>query len=80
MIARDGGKWCLICGISRSGLHLHRVVYGSQGGIYEVDNCVLLCDRDHTMVHSNKRIWQPALQEYLQTLDPYEIRSLRDTA
>lgn len=67
VIERDGGNWCLLCGKPGPGLHLHRVVYGSQGGKYEVDNCVQLCAIDHERVHSSKKKWMPILLEYLKT-------------
>lgn len=60
VIERDG-NWCLKCGKPGPGLHLHRIVYGSQGGIYEVDNCVLLCNVHHEEVHSSKQKWMPLL-------------------
>lgn len=65
VIERDGGNWCLLCGKPGPGLHLHRIVYGSQGGKYEVDNCVQLCAECHGKVHSNKRKWMSYLQDYL---------------
>lgn len=60
VISRDG-NWCLLCGKPGPGLHLHRIVYGSQGGKYEVDNCVQLCAVHHEEVHSNKKKWVPIL-------------------
>lgn len=69
VIERDKGNWCSICGVPGPGLHLHRVIYGSQGGKYEVDNCILLCAEHHDIVHSNKRVWQPLLLDYLKAND-----------
>jgi hypothetical protein len=66
VIERDGGKWCLLCGKPGPGLHLHRVIYGSQCGVYELDNCMQLCAEDHEKIHSNKHFWQPILLEYLK--------------
>ena len=65
VIERDGGNWCLFCGKPGPGLHLHRVVYGSHGGKYELDNCVQLCAMDHEKVHSNQNKWQPILKDHL---------------
>lgn len=65
VIERDG-NWCLKCGTPGPGLHLHRVVYGSQGGKYELGNCVQLCAIHHEEIHSNKAQWFPLLQEHLQ--------------
>lgn len=67
VIERDGGEWCLFCGKPGPGLHLHRILYGSQGGKYEVDNCVQLCPVHHELVHTSKRKWKPILQRYIET-------------
>lgn len=67
VIERDGGNWCLFCGKPGPGLHLHRIVYGSQGGKYEVDNCVQLCPVHHELVHTSKRKWKPILEHYIET-------------
>jgi endogenous inhibitor of DNA gyrase (YacG/DUF329 family) len=66
IIERDGGNWCLLCGKPGPGLHLHRIQYGSQGGKYELDNCVQLCVECHGNVHSSKRKWMPILQEHIK--------------
>ena len=66
VIERDGGNWCLFCGKPGPGLHLHRVVYGSHGGKYELGNCVQLCAIDHEKVHSNQKKWQPILLDHLK--------------
>lgn len=66
VIKRDGGNWCLFCGKPGPGLHLHRIVYGSQGGKYELDNCVQLCAEHHELVHSNKKKYMPILQDHIK--------------
>lgn len=66
VIERDGGNWCLFCGKPGPGLHLHRIIYGSQGGRYEVDNCVQLCPEHHQLVHSSKKKWMPKLLEHVE--------------
>lgn len=69
-VKKRDGNWCLLSGKPGPGLHLHRVVYGSMGGgggKYEVWNCVLLSTQMHTLVHSNKKLWQPLLLEFLAT-------------
>lgn len=68
------GDWCLFCGKPGPGLHLHRVLYGSEVGKYEVDNCVQLCGIDHDLVHSNKNKWQPFLVQYLQARTIHESK------
>ncbi|MEC5422095.1 HNH endonuclease [Virgibacillus sp. C22-A2] len=65
LIERDGGKECLLCGLPGDGLHMHRVVYGSQGGKYETSNCIQLCGEDHALVHSSKKTWLEPQQNYL---------------
>lgn len=74
VIKRDG-NWCLICGKPPKGLHLHRVVYGSQGGKYEKGNCVQLCSDHHDLVHSSKRTYMPLLQEYLRSANERDSES-----
>lgn len=66
VIERDGGNWCLLCGNPAPGLHLHRIIYGSQGGKYELDNCVQLCPEHHGEVHSNKKKWEPILLDHIK--------------
>lgn len=65
VIERDG-NWCFICGKPPKGLHLHRIMYGSQGGKYVTENCVQLCTIHHGEIHSNKRYWQPLLMGYVK--------------
>lgn len=66
VIERDGGNWCALCGQPGPGLHLHRIVYGSQGGKYEVSNCVQLCAQDHEKVHTDKNKWMPHLLDLIK--------------
>ena len=65
VMERDGGKCCLICGSLGPDLHLHRIIYGSQCGKYELDNCVQLCTTDHGIVHNKKPFWQKVLLKYV---------------
>jgi 5-methylcytosine-specific restriction endonuclease McrA len=60
---RDGGR-CRWCGTPTS--ECHHIVYRSQGGQDEVDNLILLCTRDHALVHSNKRRFMPLLLATLE--------------
>jgi 5-methylcytosine-specific restriction endonuclease McrA len=60
------GTWCLFCGKPGPGLHLHRVIYGSHGGEYKLNNCVQLCVTCHERVHTSKTKWAPVLADYLQ--------------
>lgn len=78
-VAERDGDWCLISGQPGPGLHLHRVRYGSEGGAYEVDNCVQLSGEAHALVHSSKRTWQPILVAYLAG-DPRALAKLRRLA
>lgn len=66
VIKRDGGDWCLLCGKPGPGLHLHRIVYGSQGGKYVLENCIQLCPKDHDLVHSSKKTWFKPLIDYVK--------------
>lgn len=61
------GHFCFLCGKPGAGLHLHRVIYGSQGGKYEVDNCVQLCGKDHAKVHESKKTWLPVLLSHIKS-------------
>lgn len=56
--ARDG-QVCRFCG--QRGQQVHHIQYRSSGGSDEPSNLILLCDEHHTLVHSNKRVWQPIL-------------------
>ncbi|MGF6352448.1 hypothetical protein ABIE27_000344 [Paenibacillus sp. 4624] len=68
VIEREGGNWCAISGVPGPGLHLHRIVYGSQGGKYEVDNCILLSTEMHELVHKSKKTWMPILQDHVRCM------------
>ncbi|MBY0205293.1 HNH endonuclease [Paenibacillus cucumis (ex Kampfer et al. 2016)] len=68
VIERDGGNWCAITGVTGTRLELHRIVYGSQGGKYEVDNCILLSVEMHQKVHSSKKTWMPILQDHVRCM------------
>lgn len=60
-------KWCRLCG-GTFGLHIHHILYRSQGGLTKKENLIRLCDRCHRLVHSNKNYWQPKLLEMQHTL------------
>ena len=67
-IAERDGDWCLLCGRPPGDLQMHRIIYGAQGGIYELENCVQLCPFCHNpKIHANKTLWQPWLMEYVKT-------------
>lgn len=68
VIEREGGNWCALSGVPGPGLHLHRIVYGAQTGKYEPDNCILLSNEMHELVHSNKRVWQPILMDHVRCM------------
>ena len=59
VMKRDRGR-CRFCGVD-AGLHLHHVVYRSQGGQHEESNLITLCLRCHDTVHSDKKRWMPLL-------------------
>ncbi len=61
IIERDNYS-CRLCG-STNWLQLHHVLYRSQRRdlINNIDNCIMLCEECHRLVHSNKKKWQPIL-------------------
>lgn len=68
LVKRDG-EFCLVCGDPHSP-HMHRVIYGSEGGKYELYNVVFLCYTHHNAdglqsVHSQKKKTQPLLLAHL---------------
>lgn len=52
--------FCVLCG-SPYNLHRHHIRYGACGRKTYIGNVIILCDKCHRMVHSNKRKWQPKL-------------------
>lgn len=44
-------------------IELHHIIYRSEdkSKIDEPNNCILLCNYHHRLVHSNKHYWQPLL-------------------
>lgn len=54
--------YCQLCG-SCYELHIHHIIYRSQGGLTIPENLIRLCGRCHRLVHSNKREWLPKLLE-----------------
>lgn len=62
-MARDCNK-CVFCG-TRDALHVHHIVYRSQGGEDEPSNLIVLCAEHHDKVHSDKRRWFPVCRAYI---------------
>lgn len=60
VLARDRYR-CRYCA-GTSFLHLHHIIYRSQGGIHEPWNLITLCEEHHSLMHSDKRRWMPVLQ------------------
>lgn len=63
VIERD--KYCCrLCG-STNWIQLHHILYRSQRKdlINDINNCIMLCDDCHRLVHNNKKKWQPILIE-----------------
>ena len=50
------------------GIELHHIIYRSEDKfkIDDPNNCILLCNYHHRLVHSNKHYWQPILLEKLK--------------
>lgn len=65
---RDKGICRLQNGTCEGGLELHHIVYRSEDKklINEPTNCIILCNRHHRLVHSNKHYWQPILKEIIR--------------
>jgi hypothetical protein len=63
--ARDQGK-CRWCGRTNAGIHLHHVIYRSNGGKHLLENLIALCGEHHALVHSDKPFYQPLLLELLE--------------
>ena len=59
---RDNGV-CRLCG--NKNVQLHHILYRSESKalIDEPSNCILLCEKHHRLVHSNKKKYQPILLE-----------------
>lgn len=55
-------KYCQLCGSYQS-LHRHHIRYGACGRKTYIGNIIVLCERCHRLVHSNKKYWMPKLIE-----------------
>lgn len=65
VLVRD--KRCRLCG-RITALQLHHILYRSERKdlIDEPTNCIMLCSDCHRLVHSNKRKYQPLLQDIVK--------------
>lgn len=52
--------YCQLCGSSFN-LHRHHIRYGACGRKTYIGNVIVLCNKCHSLVHSNKKYWQPIL-------------------
>lgn len=52
--------YCQLCG-STAYLHRHHIRYGACGRKTYFGNIIVLCDKCHRLVHSNKKKYQPVL-------------------
>lgn len=52
----------------QGGLELHHIIYRSENKdlINEPTNCIMLCNKHHRLVHSDKHKWQPILKEIIK--------------
>lgn len=57
VLGRDKNR-CRFCS-TKDGLHLHHVIYRSQGGEHVEHNLITLCQRHHNLVHSDKKRYMP---------------------
>ena len=60
--------FCVLCG-SSSKLHRHHIRYGACGRKTYVGNVIVLCEKCHRKVHSNKKEWLPKLIELDEVFD-----------
>ena len=67
VLNRDKQKCRLLNKDCNGGLELHHIVYRSENKnlINEPDNCIMLCNYHHKLVHSNKHYWQPKLKQII---------------
>lgn len=67
VLNRDNQKCRLLNKDCNGGLELHHIVYRSENKnlINEPDNCIMLCNYHHKLVHSNKHYWQPKLKQII---------------
>ena len=67
VMQRDKYKCRLLDCTCNGGLELHHIRYRSEAQdlINEPTNCIMLCNRHHRLVHSNKHYWQPILKEMI---------------
>lgn len=54
--------YCVLCG-NPYNLHRHHIRYGACGRKTYIGNIIVLCEKCHKKVHSNKKYWQPKLIE-----------------
>jgi 5-methylcytosine-specific restriction endonuclease McrA len=50
-------------------LHVHHILYLSEGGKHEAQNLITLCHLCHALVHSDKKKWQKVLLTYIERFD-----------
>ena len=63
-VFEDDSFTCRGCGSRYHHLHIHHIIYRSQGGQHEYDNLITLCHRCHDVVHDSPRsVYEPILQE-----------------
>lgn len=67
VMQRDKYKCRLLDCTCYGKLELHHIKYRSEAKdlINEPTNCIMLCNRHHRLVHSNKHFWQPILKEMI---------------
>lgn len=58
----ESEPYCQMCG-STNTLHIHHIYYRSQLGMTVEKNLIRLCINCHSLVHSNKKKYQPILLE-----------------
>lgn len=65
VMRRDRGR-CRWCG--GTAVHLHHIKYRSEGVDHSERNLILLCQKHHALVHSDKKKWKPVLLTTIEYL------------
>lgn len=56
---------CRFCGRSNVALHVHHINYRSEGVDHQPHNLILLCQKHHDLMHSDKKKWKPILLAWI---------------
>jgi 5-methylcytosine-specific restriction endonuclease McrA len=74
-IIRLDGYSCRFCN-RRNALHVHHVIYRSEGGSNDQSNLITLCYEHHDLIHSNKKRYQPLCQKIIEIREKYSHNTI----